>query len=728
MTIDSYAICPCGNGKKIKFCKCKDSVHELDRVTTMIEGGQVIPALDRLSSILDEHPDAAWALAIRGRVLMDLREYDSMAENAERFIRLQPSNPIALAQRAAARLVKQDVEGATESLLEALTESGQTVDSFLLDISSLLSLALANTGVWLTSRVYATLAVVSTGYQDGEMAKSVLQQLTGNPEINQLVKTVPDLLPRPSQAAWGERYDEAAALLSANKVVLAESKFESLRRTATGEPAVLSGLLMCAIWRGDAARQAELLERLSECEPFSQDQRASYLAMSGLVAASDTKFATPVVTIEYLVESADEAHLAMVASDRMVEVPSEQVKELRDENDVRPKSLFLILDRPKLEGESVPPTAEIPEEIGRVVLFGKQTDRSARIEAINLLANNRDGVVSLLGSLVPDLPEGNEEERFVPMHLVAPPIPGGVRLSDPKQAMQVSKAFFDDRLGDRLASLPVKALGGRSLREVADDDSQQPQKAAVLRYLEGFDLITGRYPTVIDHLYELTSIGAPAAIPVKTDDDVEAVSNQDLNRIDSSELNLEGLVYLVQRCQQVSATIAGLAAARRLISLPVDANSEDDSPALRLMAYVYLIQSLNGSDESISLLEEAKSFAESHGLPDASLLFLEIPIRARRMEAPEAQQAIQTLATKYQDNPEVMARLQQLLMEMGLIRPDGELRRERTAEAQPSSGPGLWTPGQGNPAATPAPAPAASGGAPSESSAVGSKLWVPGMD
>ena len=101
MSVDKYAVCPCGTGKKIKFC-CNDSVSELDAVLSMVDGGQVVPALDQLSSILQEHPNAAWALAIRGRLLLDLREYDSLSENADRFIRLQPSNPLALTQRAAA--------------------------------------------------------------------------------------------------------------------------------------------------------------------------------------------------------------------------------------------------------------------------------------------------------------------------------------------------------------------------------------------------------------------------------------------------------------------------------------------------------------------------------------------------------------------------------------------------------------------------------------------------
>jgi len=121
MSVDKYAVCPCGNGKKIKFCKCKESIPEMDRVVSMVNGGQVVPALDRLSEILETHPDAAWALAVRGRLLLDLREYDTLNENAERFIRLQPSNPLALTQRAAANLFRGQLEPATESMLSALT-------------------------------------------------------------------------------------------------------------------------------------------------------------------------------------------------------------------------------------------------------------------------------------------------------------------------------------------------------------------------------------------------------------------------------------------------------------------------------------------------------------------------------------------------------------------------------------------------------------------------------
>jgi predicted Zn-dependent protease len=243
MTVDQYAICPCGNGKKIKFCKCKDSLPELDRITTMLDGGQVVPALDRINRVLDEHPDAAWALAIKGRILLNLQEYSSLADNAERFVRLQPTNPLALTQRAASQVFRNQVTEATESILEALTESGRQVDSFVLEIVSVLAFALANSGQFLSARAYATLALSAEGFDGGRTAAHVLQELNTSPAINHLLKALPSNRPRPERVEWAERFDEALGLLRSNRIALAETKFASLARAYPGEPAILSGLL-----------------------------------------------------------------------------------------------------------------------------------------------------------------------------------------------------------------------------------------------------------------------------------------------------------------------------------------------------------------------------------------------------------------------------------------------------------------------------------------------------
>ena len=58
MSIDQYSICPCGSGKKIKFCKCKDSIHEMERVLNqMIDLETFKELLAIVRSILEEQEE-----------------------------------------------------------------------------------------------------------------------------------------------------------------------------------------------------------------------------------------------------------------------------------------------------------------------------------------------------------------------------------------------------------------------------------------------------------------------------------------------------------------------------------------------------------------------------------------------------------------------------------------------------------------------------------------------
>ena len=111
---------------------------------------------------------------------------------------------------------------------------------------------------------------------------TVLRQMNSAPTINQLLKTIPPTIERPIDADWGERYDEAATLLRSNKIVLAENKLESLQRLVSQEPAVLSGLLTCAIWRGDAEAARVELEALCDDDHAGSDRRfvGAHLALA----------------------------------------------------------------------------------------------------------------------------------------------------------------------------------------------------------------------------------------------------------------------------------------------------------------------------------------------------------------------------------------------------------------------------------------------------------------
>ena len=727
-SIDPYAICPCGNGKKIKFCKCKDSVGLLDSIIQMIDGGQVVPALDKLSSVLSENPDAAWAYAIRGRLLLSLREFDSLQENAERFIRLQPSNPLALTQQAAALMFKGSLSEATEAMLQALCESGKEVDSFVLDIASALAYSLANEGLFLSARVYATLAAMASGFDEKTMSTSVLSQLNHNAEINQLIKAVPDLIERPADVSWGERYDEALTLLRSNQILLAQDKFESLQKTTAGEPAILSGLLTCAVWRGDQEDQTNLMKKISECQSLDMEQRIRYLAMSALVAKDYSELSVPTYKLSGDLDNVEEAEMAMLASPRFISLPADIVSRARMEEDgVAPRSgfQFIAQDAPE-DLEKLPPMEEMIESHGILFVFGKQTDREARIETEYVRAERVDEVSQQIESTVKGIKLEKRESDSLPMIATATPLPAMVQYKVPIQEIEShTKSWMQQGMPETLASLRLPILGLKSLVETKDDSDLTLQRCATLLVIEQYDsLATELGEKGLAEIYAAAGIQPPEPIKA-TDEEIEKIDNFKLSRIDVSALSVTSLIYLIQRAGQVSSTGLAKRAALKLI----ETETEGELEAARLLGYLTLSRTGGDPREALGYIEKGKAFAEEHSFPTAELLLSEVPLRLRLNDAVGFEAAVTELMSKYREQPEVMAQLQQMLTALGIIGPDGQPTRrppgapQGTAGAEgpgataPAGAPGgLWTPEGASPS------PAQEGGGEA------GKLWVPGMD
>ena len=69
MAVDHYAMCPCGSGKKLKFC-CSDLVGEIEKIHRMIEGEQPRAALRHVEQTLASHPGRASLLDLKATLEM----------------------------------------------------------------------------------------------------------------------------------------------------------------------------------------------------------------------------------------------------------------------------------------------------------------------------------------------------------------------------------------------------------------------------------------------------------------------------------------------------------------------------------------------------------------------------------------------------------------------------------------------------------------------------------
>lgn len=719
MALDLYSLCPSGNGKKIKFCKCQDSLSELDRVMTMLAGGQVVPALDRLNRMLEVHPDAACALAIKGRVLLDLREYEALGENAERFVRLQPNNPLALTQRAAAQLFRGKTSEGTESLLQALAESGREVDTFVLEVAAVLAFMLARQGMFLSARAFASLTLSAEGFEGAKTSAGILEELNTSPGISYLLKSLPPSLPRPERVEWAERYDEALGLLRSHRITLAHAKLTSLARTYPDEPAILSGLLTCAIWRADPEAETDCLMKLSRCQKLDRVQRSKYLAMAWLLEPNQDSIGIELMTLGSDIDNIVEAENALRSSPFFSEIPANTLRQLAAPDDqVPPRSGFQLLEEP-LPEQGVALTGEnIPETLGLVLLFGKQTDRAARIVVRMVMRRFLEVVRRTLSDTLSHVAWEEKLDHKLPFLQACDPRPAwGDR---PEFRVDIEKALADfrtSRFGHRIATEPLAALKNRTLSDAAADPELALEREALVRLIESTDGIADE-AAVLDEIRTAAGVSALPAIAVKTSDDLEMVENSDLGRVDCKTLDPEGLSFLLRRADLIDMDSVSERAAREILSR---GESLSDT-GLLVMAHMTLVKVSRNPVVMLERIETAKPVFDKLGFDQANLLLMELQARARVGDIAGFQNVIRKLTTDYRHREDVMVSLQQMLVAMGVINPDGSPRRGPAQggqlAAEPAKGSGvIWTPDSGSPAAAPSP----SGQAPS-------KLWIPGMD
>ena len=130
--------------------------------------------------------------------------------------------------------------------------------------------------------------------------------------------------------------------------------------------------------------------------------------------------------------------------------------------------------------------------------------------------------------------------------------------------------------------------------------------------------------------------------------------------------------------------------------------NEEQMPA-KMLAYMTLVNAASGNDEAVRNLEAAKAFGDANNIPIANLLLSEVSLRLSMGDAAGFQSAIETISARYGQEPEVMARLQQMLMSYGLISPDGSPRgpgQPAGAAASPASAAASWGSSSSRPSAS----------------------------
>lgn len=713
MALDPYTPCPCGSGKKLKFCECAAESAELEKVLTAIDGDQRVAALDLIDRTLATKPNQKAMLALKGIVQAQLGDVAGAKKTVTTFLGVAPNNPVALTLSALIDSGEGKTGEGVIALQKALAASTEEIHYLIPDALLTIAQSLLMEGNVLAARAHLLLRIAMMG-QDDRTGVQQLIRINSSQELPLVVKQDLSIQDLKRPTAWEKEFHTAIEAAGNGNWLSAANQLEALDKKFPNEPEILFNL---AIFKTFLAQDSayQVWRRYANLSEISTDQAVEAEILAQELDPEPESESIDQMRIVYSVKDAGRLSEVLVSDRRVVRMPVD-LSQLVPEGSPPPRAAYWLLDRETPETGKDLTYDKIPRVVGEVLLFGRETDREARLEFLVTKSPELVNKVRRLQEVGADqLGRIEREERVGVTSALDEAMVARWRLPEDTPA-EIRKALVDEHqqrnVFEVLPKQPMKLFGGKSAREVASDPVQ---RVRLLAFLRNYELSFEQRRQTIDFNELRRQLGLPLSAPLDPNGiDMAEVPLLRLGRFDLKPMNAEQLTSLLRRCGSVDYVSPLRRAAQEVLDrggLPGQIEKAD--------AYGVLAMSAGDLDQALEYVQLAQKSALEQGTSPARFLLEEFDIRLARREPNEVSRIMNILQTKYMREPGIAEALYMKMMQLGLINQDGTPRMggpSRAAapvEQAPAAG-GLWTPD--GPSAA---APAAQGQ---------SKLWLPGMD
>ncbi len=716
MSIDAYSLCPGGTGKKIKFC-CNDLLPELQKIDRMIEGEQYTACLQYIDRLMEMEPnrDRACLLAMKCTALRSTDRHEDLANTVADFLAKHPDNQIALAE-SAFQSVQGDVRAAFASLLRAMRVAGGRIELQTYQAMGMAAAFLHHRGFPLPARALVLLMceISSKDHRAQEMLLAFSQAQA----VPLLLRDDQPAVPASDDAPWKTRFHEAREPYSRGDWLTAVERFEALAADVPDSSVVWRNLATFRGWLADNPGCIEALRRHSALraeEENGLEDAAEAEATAMFLTDDPLGDQKEMLKAVWTVKDAERAQEAFLSSPRWQAIPFDPAQ-LSSADAPPPKGAFVLRDRPKPASAEGLSLETVPRLLGQALLFGRQTDREARLEVMGVAADELPAVAAMIADTAGDAVEPEPKRETIGnvsasrRLLRAPWDPPNDATSDQLDAMMVQ--YVREAVLDRWPDLKLGVLDGRSPRQAADDPACRARLLGAIMVLEHW---AEQMPGEIDFNELRTRLGLPTLDPIDPQKlPVEKISAVRLARMMVEPLSDDDLLEVFHHAQEFAVRPALRKFARAIIDRPSLAESKD-----REDAFVTMAQTEEDFDRAIEYVDRGRRAAEAAGKSDVMWDLMELSFNFARRNGREAARLIEHIQRKHGEEPGVGEALTRIMIDVGLLRPDGTPAMDpdamepamAAANASPESEPAeLWTPDSDQP-----------GGG-------GGKLWTPGQE
>jgi hypothetical protein len=715
MPIESYDACPCGSGEKIKFCCGAAVVDELESISRSMEGSQFAAAQQQIDKLIESKGSLACLLAMKGITLLATSQLDAARKNAELFRESAPENMSAWAQTALIQAT-EDASEAMQSLQRALEltnveQSAQILDAAIKAVTdALFQSGQLTAGYWHLT-LQSSFAVTE---EDQRTAQGRFVQIAQNRNLPLLLKQQLRFPDPAEDVSWHEPFQAIIALANRGAWNAALQQVTTLLEKQPQEHDLLraKACLLTYLgdsdegpdaWRGYARTFQEESDDAIEAEAYAQllDQQNH----PDQIELDTTVF--PVDNLEILQEQ--------LLSNRQMKSAPQPPDESFSADEPPPKSVFLLLNDELPESGEGLTLSQVPQALASLVLFGKQTDRDARVECYPVKADDGAALTAItaaLGDLVGS-PETKEEKRVVGKlaNAVAwhPMFPED---TSPELRAQLSREHRQQALLETWPTLSLKMFGDATASEAAADMDGRLKVLAAIMLLE-IDIQNNEPEFSLDDLREKLSL--PKSEMLSLDGlDLKQVSEVQLGRLPMDQLNDQDLLTVYTRSALYGAARALKSSAREVVERPALSDKIDMAGIFGTLADLE-----EATAEKLKYLDQAQAAATAQGNSPAMWLLRALPIHLTSGDSATATDIINRIQQNHINEPGVADQFYGMLMQLGILRPDGTPAMQAPPAAAGGGGGQIWTPGDPNP-------PPANQPDQEEPDKPG--LWVPGMD
>lgn len=372
MEMDLYSACPCGSGKKIKFCCPREHVNDYLKVFELIEAQQFAAASELTDRLVSKAPNQICFLALKATFL-DPSDEAETRRMGEQLDAVAPQHPIAHAAHAVIALYDGDLAEAIQRIQNSIERLENAVPSLLLTALSMTANVALQKELFFTAVAHASYVQMLTKARhsaSGQLlhyirTQSNLPSVAASNLLDRLKIELGDGVPA-----------RLAALVMRGKWRVARAEAERLLEQQPQNAGALGILAIVTGSLGDEAAAADYWRRLGELPEISDELATDALILANCVSVATSRMYVPLMVRTMTLKDVDGA------MERLLSHPRAQSRnQPRYPSDSPPpKATFVIWDRELGEASDSPVAADLPRFVCALRVFGRETDRDARIE------------------------------------------------------------------------------------------------------------------------------------------------------------------------------------------------------------------------------------------------------------------------------------------------------------------------------------------------------------